>query len=260
MRKLFAMWSNGKYSTWNFKIYYNELDCARLQNENIKLTGLKRKLENDLEEERVKKAKIEEKLKEAVCQNKEITGKFRRKFKSLVQKLMKLQKKEKTRGSAKKKSFSSYSRRQQSRIQKQMVTDCETSLSFLGLHNFVATKVEVFNENTHEYETITLVDEENIHPSSQTEVLTDQDIDEINLLLYSKERFNVSNEAYYELSMICKDLPRSWKVQERIKALNSKWNLSSTPGDTCGIQQSIKERLEIRLQSPIKNTSTDSAS
>lgn len=256
MRKLFAMWSNGKYSTWNFKIYYNELDCARLQNENIKLTGLKRKLENDLEEERVKKAKIEEKLKEAVCQNKEITGKFRKKFKSLVQKLMKLQKEEKTRGSAKKKSFSSYSRRQQSRIRKQMVTDCETSLSFLGLHNFVATKVEVFNENTHEYETIT---EENIHPSSQTEVLTDQDIDEIHLLLYSKERFNVSNEAYHELSMICKDLPRSWKVQERIKALNSKWNLSSTPGDTCGIQQSIKERLEIRLQSLIKNTSTDSA-
>ena len=259
MRKLFAMWSNGKYSTWNFKIYYNELDCARLQNENIKLTGLKRKLENDLEEERVKKAKIEEKLKEAVCQNKEITGKFRKKFKSLVQKLMKLQKKEKTRGFAKKKSFSSYSRRHQSRIRKQMVTDCETSLSFLGLHNFVATKVEVFNENTHEYETITLVDEENIHHSSQTEVLTDQDIDEINLLLYSKERFNVSNEAYHELSMICKDLPRSWKVQERIKALNSKWNLSSTPGDTCGIQQSIKERLEIRLQSLIKNTSTDSA-
>ncbi|KAL9970448.1 hypothetical protein ACROYT_G022824 [Oculina patagonica] len=192
MRKLFAKWSNGKYSTWSFKIYYNELDCARLQNENTKLTGLKRKLENDLEEERAKKSKIEKKLKEAVSQNKEIT-------------------------------------------------------------------VEVFNENTNEYETITLVDEENIRPSSQTEVLTDEDIDEIHLLLYSKERFNVSNEAYHELSMICKDLPRSWKVHERIKALNSKWNLSNTPGDTCGVQQSIKERLEIRLQSLIKNTPTNSA-
>ncbi|KAJ7391497.1 hypothetical protein OS493_018546 [Desmophyllum pertusum] len=113
--------------------------------------------------------------------------------------------------------------------------------------------------NTHEYETLTLVDEENIKDSSQTETLTDEDIDQINLLLYTKERFNVSNEAYHELSMICKDLPRSWKVRERIKAINSKWNLSSTPGDTCGIQQSIKERLEIRLQALLKNIPSNSA-
>lgn len=113
--------------------------------------------------------------------------------------------------------------------------------------------------NTHEYETLTLVDKENIQDSSQTETLTDEDIDQINLLLYTKERFNVSNEAYHELSMICKDLPRSWKVRERIKAINSKWNLSSTPGDTCRIQQSIKERLEIRLQALLKNIPSNSA-
>ena len=50
----------------------------------------------------------------------------------------------------------------------------------------------------------------------------------MNLLLYTRETLNVSNEAYHELSMICKDLPRSWKVQER------------------------KERLEIRLQALLK--------
>ena len=38
-----------------------------------------------------------------------------------------------------------------------MVTDFETSLSFLELHNFVANKTEIFNENTHEYETPTLM-------------------------------------------------------------------------------------------------------
>ena len=54
-----------------------------------------------------------------------------------------------------------------------------------------------------------LVDEENIKDLSQTETLTDEDIDEMNLLLYTRERLNVSNEAYHELSMICKDLPRS---------------------------------------------------
>ena len=72
-----------------------------------------------------------------------------------------------------------------------MVTDFETSLSFLELHNFAANKTEIFNENTHEYETPTLVDEENIQTSSQTEELTYEDIDEINSLLYTRERFHV---------------------------------------------------------------------
>ena len=83
-----------------------------------------------------------------------------------------------------------------------MATDCETSLSFLGLHNFVATKVEIFNENTQEYETITLVDKEDIQTSSRTETRTDEEIDEINLLLYTKERFNISNEAYHGEFMV----------------------------------------------------------
>lgn len=259
LKKLFSQWTNGKYSSWKFKIYYNELDCVKLQNENSELKGQKRKLEDDLKEERCKKAKIEQKLQEAKAQNKEITGKFKQKFKRLVQKLMKLQKEQKARGPAKKKTFSDYSKGHQSRVRKQMVTDCETSLSFLGLHSFVATKIEIFNENTLEYETLTLVDEENIETSSQTEELTDEDIDEINLLLYTKERFNVSNEAYHELTMICKDLSRSWKIQDRIREINRKWNLFPTPGNTNGVQQSIKERLENRLQSLIKNTPSNAA-
>ena len=44
-----------------------------------------------------------------------------------------------------------------------------------------------------------LVDEENIKDLSQTETLTDEDMDEMNLLLYTRERLNVSNEAYHEL-------------------------------------------------------------
>ena len=104
-----------------------------------------------------------------------------------------------------------------------MVTDCETSLSFLGLHNFVGTKIEVFHENTHEYKTLTLVDEKNIQTSSQTEELTDEDIGEVNLLLYIKERFNVSNEAYHKLTMQFKHLPRSWKIQDTIREIG--WDL-----------------------------------
>lgn len=138
VKKVFAQWTSGKYSTYTFKIYYNELDYARLQNDNNDLKGQKRKLEDDLKEESCKKAKIEKKLKESVAKNQEITCKFQKKFKRLVQKL---------RGPTKNKTFSDYNKRHQSRVRRQLISDCETSLSFLGLHNFVATKVEIFNEN-----------------------------------------------------------------------------------------------------------------
>ena len=64
-----------------------------------------------------------------------------------------------------------------------MGTDCETSLSFLGLLNFTAIKVEVFNGETQNYETINLIDEDGMITSSRTETLTDEETDEINLLL-----------------------------------------------------------------------------
>ena len=70
VKKLFSKWTKGKFSTWNFKIYYYEMDCVMLQNENNELRGQKRKLEDDLTEERCKKAKIEQKMKEAVVKNK----------------------------------------------------------------------------------------------------------------------------------------------------------------------------------------------
>ena len=96
LKKLFSQWTNGKYSTWSFKIYYYELENVRLQNENNELKGQKRKLEDDYEEERCKKSKLEEKLKEEKARNKEITGKFQKKLKRLIKKLMKLQKEQKS--------------------------------------------------------------------------------------------------------------------------------------------------------------------
>lgn len=139
---------------------------------------------------------------------------------------MRLQKEQKSRGPAKRKHFQiTLHKKHQSRVREQMVTDCETSLSFLGLHNFVGTKIEIFNENTHEYETLNLVDEEHIQTSSQTEGLTNENIDEVNLPLYIKERFDVSNEAYHKLTIICKHLPRSWKIQDRIREAG--WDLIS---------------------------------
>lgn len=202
-----------------------------------------------------KKAKIETKLKEAVEKNRKTIRESTKKFKKLTQKLIRQQRWQCTRGSSKSKTkFSDNSKRHQLRIQRQMVQDCEVSLAFLGLHNYVASKVEVFNENIQEFETINLVDEGEVNMSSDTETLTNKEIDDINLLLFTKERFNLSNDAYDELSMTCKELPRSWKVQERIRALNKKWNLTETPGNMVGVQQKIDERLKIRMEWLVKKS------
>ena len=60
--------------------------------------------------------------------------------------------KKESRGPAKKKYFQHYTRQHQARVKKQLKEQCHTTLSFLGLYNYVATKVEVFNEDTGQLE------------------------------------------------------------------------------------------------------------
>ena len=61
------------------------------------------------------------------------------------------------------------------------------------LHSFMVTKVEVFNENIQEFETINLVNENeiNISCNTNTETITNEEIYNINLLLCTKEQFNL---------------------------------------------------------------------
>jgi Holliday junction resolvasome RuvABC ATP-dependent DNA helicase subunit len=47
--------------------------------------------------------------------------------------------------------------------------------------------------------------------------------------------------------MISKELPRSWKVQDRIKDINKQLK-PETLGSYPGVQQSVKERLAIRIE------------
>lgn len=248
---LYAKWTHGKYSTWNFKMYYCELDSVLTKNENDQLRGEKRKLEDKLEQVSAKKAKLEEKLEKMSNSVKS----HKKKFKKVSQKLIKMQRQQSgTRGPDRNKSFDDYSKRHQDRIREQLRSDCETSLSFLGLYNFVANEVKVFNCSTEEFETFNLVK----NPDEQNTPETVVEIDYINLLLYTKDRFGISNQAYHELSMVCKEMPRSCKVKDRIKEINRKWNLSQTPGNTVGVQQSIKKRLEIRLQALIEKCKKES--
>ena len=81
--------------------------------------------------------------------------------------------------------------------------------------------------------------------------LTDENIDDINMWIYIKEQFNISNEAWYELALKTRQMPNIYKIEKKVKELNATWNFKPTPGEAEGAQMNFKENLEeqiIRLQ------------
>ena len=137
--------------TYSFKVFYNEIKACQLQQENRALRGQKRKLETSLADEQTKRLKVEEKLKQVLKTEKKEKN-YKKKFKILARQIAKLQRDGK-RGPGKKKKFTDYTKPHQSRLRQQMKENCQATLSFLGLNDFIATKVEVFNGETQQYET-----------------------------------------------------------------------------------------------------------
>ena len=130
-----------------------------------------------------------------------------------------------------------------------MKEQCHATLSFLGLYSYVATKVEVYNEDTGKSETFSLVEEGEL-PFIQSEEheMTDQVLDDLNMWLYIKDKFNISNEAWREISLMAKNVPNLSKMIKQINELNSLWNLTPTPGAADGVQVSFKESLRRQIE------------
>ena len=158
-----------------------------------------------MKKEITNRQKIEEKLDQAErgCNYLE------RRFPNLVKKVAKINKKG-ARGPGRK-SFDEYSMQHQSRIKKQLKEDCQGTLTFLGLYNFMATKVEVFNTDTEQYDTFNLIDEEQLPPEAEGNELSDSQVDDINYWIYVKDKFSISNEAWHELAIKCKSIPNKSK-------------------------------------------------
>ena len=94
--------------------------------------------------------------------------------------------------SHKNKSFSEFSYRHQARIKAQLKEQSISTLSFLGQYDFIATKVEVFNTETQQYDTFQHIDENELpFTQSNTKTLTNEDVDDINLWIYIKDKFNI---------------------------------------------------------------------
>lgn len=69
--------------------------------------------------------------------------------------------------------------------------------------------------------------DETLHKPSEEQVL---------MMLYIKDKYNVSGRAYHELASLCKAMPCHYMLKRKISELNSQWELFPTPPGTCGVQ------------------------
>ena len=67
------------------------------------------------------------------------------------------------------------------------------------------------------------------------------------MAIYIKDKHSISGNAYHALAQLFKEMPRYYKIKDRIKELNKAWNIKPTPDGTC-VQQSLEEHLKTRLQ------------
>lgn len=80
-------------------------------------------------------------------------------------------------------------------------------------------------------------------PNTSEAQVPKNEIDDINMWLYVKDKFNISNEAWTELSMKSDDQPCLYKIIKHMHKLNQKWKLKPNPEEIEGVQVSFKDTL-----------------
>ena len=162
------------------------------------------------------------------------------------------------RGRGKKSSEDEYSERHLRRLKDSRASSALASLSWLEHEGIKPLVVEVFNVNKGKKEKIELGTVESVL-DVEKESVGEEQLELISMMVYVKDRYNVSGSAYHEMAKICKEMPRHYKLQQRISELNTLWKINPTPNGVCGVQQSLKDRLLVRLGHLIEST-PDSAS
>ena len=129
-------------------------------------------------------------------------------------------------------------------MKQQRVSEYAAALSWMEEEGLTPIKVVALNSRTNQVEHITLRSDIkkalNVHV---TENVSEKDIDMVSMMLYIKDRYNISGGAYHEMASLCRDMPRHYRLKQKITAFNSKWNIFLTPEGIVGVQQRIHERL-----------------
>lgn len=230
----------------------------KLQEDEIKVSAMRAKiqeLEQKLDKSREESSDLSEQVSALACQKEALEART----KKLESKVCSLSEKSPVtgRGRSSSKDFSDYSKSHQRRLKRARTRKCEDSLLWLHQEGLTPLAVDVKNRSTGRTEKITL-DRGEMEEIFGPDELTEENIDILNMILLIKDQYNISSSAYHELTQICKALPRTYRVKERIKELNSHWNIRPTPHGTVGFQQSLEDRLRIRVQKLLKDSNSDS--
>ena len=112
-----------------------------------------------------------------------------------------------------KKAWGESSRQYQRKRQRQIAKNVQTALLFTQDENYKPTNIELMNEETGK---VMCIDQHGEIKEKQP-VPSDCSNSVINQTLHVKERFNLSNKAYHEISMINSGLPRLHSLQNAAK-------------------------------------------
>lgn len=139
-----------------------------------------------------------------------------------------------------------YSARQKTRRRAVFFQDVKRALQLIGIPECEITHVEIRNQ-------CGKVQKIKISGGDDTDTITDEDVASINMVAYLKEKHLISDDAYHDLAMIFKGLPRSYKVRERMEKLNDLFDIKPVPGKFAGVQQSIFSTLSHRIEFDMQN-------
>ena len=152
-----------------------------------------------------------------------------------------------TRGHAKSKSPSDYSKRHQRNLKNQRAEKCSSSsLAWLEAEGYSVIQVTLRDDCSGQITTVDMPTANLLGP--QQTPPEDRELDILNMMLFIKDKFNVSGNAYHEMAQLCDKMPRHYQLKQRITELNKLWDIYSTPNGTCGVQQSLQKRLESSLE------------
>jgi hypothetical protein len=120
-----------------------------------------------------------------------------------------------------------------------LASGIQGALSFCEEEGFKPCSVEVENVDTGQQEVINIAS----GAYSQMDVSTSISKDDTRSVLYIKDKFSISNEAFHELSMVS-NLPNSSKIKTLTHTLNSEFEIRSAPNGV-GAQQSVRARIMV---------------
>ena len=235
--KLLEKW---KITKWEVELKENEI-----------ISKLKRKPDNMiLQSDKSKFAKLEQDINVANKKLKEVTNQYKalqKSCKTLSATVKAKGGKTSTPKATKKKAWVECSQQYQRKRRRQIAKDVQTALLFTQDENFKPTRVELMNKETGK---VMCIDENGQIKKKENAMLSDSDCNDklIDQTLLVKERFNLSNKAYHEISMINSGLPRLRTLQNAAKNLDAMSTIHPTPGKLIGVQQSLKERLQRRIR------------